>query len=80
MWDHRHKHLAIKSPQIASEYLAIHDCQITIAHLTMKVRQIAINFFSKRERRMTSNYLAMLVMIANLAIKERQINRTPLRE
>ncbi len=39
----------------------------------MKVRQIAINFFSKRERRMTSNYLAILVMFAYLAIKERQI-------
>jgi hypothetical protein len=39
----------------------------------MKVRQIAIDFFSKRERQMTSNYLAMLVMFAHLAIKERHI-------
>jgi hypothetical protein len=39
----------------------------------MKVRRIAINFFSKRERQMTSNYLAMLLMFAHLAIKERQI-------
>jgi hypothetical protein len=39
----------------------------------MKVHQIAINFFSKREHQMTSNYLAMLVMFAHLAIKERQI-------
>ena len=39
----------------------------------MKVRQIAINFFGKRECQMTSNYLAMLVMFAHLAIKERQI-------
>ncbi len=39
----------------------------------MKVRQIAINFFSERERQMTSHYLAMLVMFAHLAIKERQI-------
>ncbi len=39
----------------------------------MKVRQIAIDFFSKRECQMTSNYLAMLVMFAHLAIKERQI-------
>ncbi len=39
----------------------------------MKMRQIAINFFSKRERQMTSNYLAMLVIFAHLAIKERQI-------
>ncbi len=39
----------------------------------MKVRQIAIDFFSERERQMTSNYLAMLVMFAHLAIKERQI-------
>jgi hypothetical protein len=46
---------------------------IAIAHLTIKVRQITINFFSKRERRMTSNYLAMLVMFAHLAIKERKI-------
>jgi hypothetical protein len=28
MQDHRHKHLAIKERQIASEYLAIHDRQI----------------------------------------------------
>jgi hypothetical protein len=40
--------LAIKERRIASEYLAIHDCQIAIAHSTMKVRQIAIHFFSKR--------------------------------
>jgi hypothetical protein len=39
----------------------------------MKVRQIAINFFSEREPQMTSNYLAMLVMFAHLAIKEHQI-------
>ncbi len=52
----------------------IHDCQIAIAHLTMKVHRIAINAFSKRERQMTSNYLAMLVMFAHLAIKERQIS------
>jgi hypothetical protein len=39
----------------------------------MKVRQIAINFFSERERQMTSNCLAMLVMFAHLAMKERQI-------
>jgi hypothetical protein len=39
----------------------------------MKVRQIAIDFFSKRECHMTSNYLAMLVMFAHLAINERQI-------
>jgi hypothetical protein len=38
----------------------------------MKVHQIAINFFSKREHQMTSNYLAMLVMFAHLAIKKRQ--------
>jgi hypothetical protein len=42
----------------------------------MKVRQIAIDFFSKRERQMTSNYLAMLVMFAHLAIKEHQIAST----
>ncbi len=29
MQDHRHMHLAIKKCQIASEYLAIHDRQIT---------------------------------------------------
>jgi hypothetical protein len=58
----------------------MHDCQIAIAHLTMKVRQIAINFCSKRECQMTSDYLAMLVMFAHLAIKERQIIQTPLRE
>jgi hypothetical protein len=40
-------HLGIKERQIASGYLAIHDCQITIAHLTMKVHQIAINFLAK---------------------------------
>jgi hypothetical protein len=51
----------------------IHYCQIAIAHLMMKMRQIAINFFSKRECQMTSNYLAMLVMFAHLAIKECQI-------
>jgi hypothetical protein len=28
MQDHRHTHLAIKERQIASKYLAIHDCQI----------------------------------------------------
>jgi hypothetical protein len=39
----------------------------------MKVRQITIDFFSKRERQMTRNYLAMLMMFAHLAIKERQI-------
>ncbi len=39
----------------------------------MKVSLIAIDFFSKRESQMTSNYLAMLVMFAHLAIKERQI-------
>ncbi len=39
----------------------------------MKVHQIAIDFFSKRERQMTIGYLAMLVMFAHLAIKERQI-------
>jgi hypothetical protein len=39
----------------------------------MKVRQITIDFFSERERQMTSNYLAMLVMFAHLAIKECQI-------
>jgi hypothetical protein len=38
----------------------------------MKVLQIAINFFSKRECQMTSNYLAMLVMFAHLAMKECQ--------
>ena len=31
-------------------------------------------FFSKRECQMTSNYLAMLVMFAHLAIKERLIS------
>jgi hypothetical protein len=40
----------------------------------MKVRQIAINFLSKRECQMTSNYLAIFVMFAHLAIKERQIS------
>jgi hypothetical protein len=39
----------------------------------MKVCQIAMDFFSKREHQMTSNYLAMLVMFAHLAIKERKI-------
>jgi hypothetical protein len=39
----------------------------------MKVHQIAINFFSDRECQMTSDYLAMLVIFAHLAIKERQI-------
>jgi hypothetical protein len=66
-------HLAIKEHQIASKYLAIHDRQIIIPHLTMKVCQIAIVFRSKRERRMTSNYLALLVMFAHLAMKESQI-------
>jgi hypothetical protein len=42
-----HTHLAIKEPQIASKYLAIHDCQIAIVHLAMKERQIASNFFSQ---------------------------------
>ncbi len=32
-----------------------------------------MDFFSKREHQMTSNYLAMLVMFAHLAIKERKI-------
>jgi hypothetical protein len=71
MWDHRHTHLAIKECQIASKYLTIHDCQITIAHLKMKVHQIAINFFSKRECQLTSICLATLVMLAHLSIKER---------
>jgi hypothetical protein len=39
----------------------------------MKVRQITNDFSSKRECQMTSNYLAMLVMFAHLAIKEHQI-------
>jgi hypothetical protein len=39
----------------------------------MKVPIITINFFSERERQITSNYLAMLVMFAHLAIKECQI-------
>jgi hypothetical protein len=39
----------------------------------MKVRQIAINFFSKRECQVTSDYLAMLVIFAHLAIKEHRI-------
>ncbi len=39
----------------------------------MKVHQIAIDFISKRECQMTSNYLAMLVMFAHLAMKESQI-------
>jgi hypothetical protein len=39
----------------------------------MKVHQIVMDFFSKRERQMTSDYLAMLVIIAHLAIKERKI-------
>ncbi len=39
----------------------------------MKEHQIASDFFSKRERQVTSNYLAMLVMFAHLAMKERQI-------
>ena len=73
MQNHRHSYLAIKERQIASKYLSIHDCQVAIAHLTMKVCQIAIDLFSKRERQMTSDYLAMLVMFAHLAIKERQI-------
>ncbi len=66
-------HLAMKERQIAWEYLAIHDCQIAIAHLTMKVRQIAIDFWSKKEHQMTSDYLAMIVMFAHLAMKECQI-------
>jgi hypothetical protein len=39
----------------------------------MKERQIASHFFSKRERQVTSNHIAMLVMIAHLAMKECQI-------
>jgi hypothetical protein len=39
----------------------------------MKVRQMAIDFFSVRERQMTSNYLAMLVMFANLVIKSAKL-------
>jgi hypothetical protein len=39
----------------------------------MKVRQIAIDFFCERERQMSSNYFAMFVIFAHLAIKERQI-------
>ncbi len=66
-------HLAIKECKFASEYLAIHDCQIAIPHLMMKVRKIAIDFCSKREPQMTSNYLAMLVMFTHLAMKESQI-------
>jgi hypothetical protein len=68
-----HLHLAIKERQIASEYLAIHDCQTAIAHLAMKERQIASNFFSKRECQVTSNHLAMMVTLAHLAMKECQI-------
>ncbi len=67
-----HTHLAIKERQIASKYLAIHDCQIAIAHLAMKEHQIASNLFSKRERQVTSNHLAMLVMLTHLAMKEHQ--------
>jgi hypothetical protein len=64
-----HTHLAIKECQIASKFLAIHDRKIAIAHLAMKVRQIAIDFFTEIERQVTSNYLAMLVMFAHLAMK-----------
>jgi hypothetical protein len=39
----------------------------------MKERQIASNFFSKREHKVTSNYLAMIVTFAHLAMKECQI-------
>ncbi len=39
----------------------------------MKVCQITIDFLSKRECQMTSDYLAMLVMFANLSMKESQI-------
>jgi hypothetical protein len=49
-------HLAIKERQIASKYLVIHDCQITITHLAMKERQFTSIFFCKRERQMTSNH------------------------
>jgi hypothetical protein len=59
--------------KIASEYLVIHDCQITIAYLAMKERQITSVCFSKRERQVTSNYLVMLVTFAHLAMKEHQI-------
>ena len=39
----------------------------------MKERQITSVCFSERERQVTSNYLAMLVTFAHLAMKERQI-------
>jgi hypothetical protein len=41
MQDHRHTHLAIKERQIASKYLAIHDCQIASMSYQTK--------YSKRE-------------------------------
>ncbi len=71
-----HTHLAIKEHKMASEYIAMHDRQITIAHLATKEHQIASNFFSKRERQVTSDHLAMLVTFAHLAMKERQIARS----
>ena len=39
----------------------------------MNKHQIASNFFSKRERQVNSDYLAMLVTFAHLAMKEHQI-------
>jgi hypothetical protein len=51
-----HTHLAIKERQIASKYLAIHDCQTAIAHLVMKEHQIASIFFSERECQVTNNH------------------------
>jgi hypothetical protein len=39
----------------------------------MKEFQIASIFFSKRKSQVTSNYLAMLVKFAHLAMKEHQI-------
>jgi hypothetical protein len=39
----------------------------------MKERQIASNCFREREHHVTSDYLAMLVTFAHLAMKERQI-------
>jgi hypothetical protein len=47
----------------------IHDCQIALAHLAMKECQTASIFFGKREHQVTSNYLAMLLMFAHLAMK-----------
>ncbi len=46
----------------------------------MKERQITSNFFSKRGCQVTSNYLAMLVTFAHLAMKERQITSNYFRE